>query len=448
MAVRHISPNSARQPAILGENAAKSPKYRPFEPPKGFGWGFNADKGTLTFYSPTRVRTYRAESPACWYKSADFHTWRGSFGEEDFQIRDLTSAAGRVSAHLRQCVAAGQRVRSPGLASMAEFLDRLDPECVQLTEPLASDSWLLYGLLRRVPAIRDIARDNLALAMLVAQQRRVRRAPFRSVIKLGKLRRHHLLGSLDMPVGKPWVRVLSRYRHEDVSANAMHRFRKFAQRQPDDVAILRHLPVVHTDVLGLLHHNVRNHVAPSLLHEVATSNQHPTRTVPYLRGHVSGLLDDTVRMCRSLRRPVPLMRSIAQVGQVHDEVAEEARLATRSQYPFPSPPLPGTERILPLRNPADLHQEGTEQRNCLSAEFWADDCYGGHTYIYRIVAPERASVAIELHDDGVWRVRELKARYNSEVMGKTRKMIDGWLKGHGQSGECGADPLADGGIPF
>jgi hypothetical protein len=54
----------------------------------------------------------------------------------------------------------------------------------------------------------------------------------------------------------------------------------------------------------------------------------------------------------------------------------------------------------------------------------------GATYIYRITAPERATLAIIRSSDGCWYRSELKARRNASVYAETARAVDIWLASH------------------
>ncbi len=165
-------------------------------------------------------------------------------------------------------------------------------------------------------------------------------------------------------------------------------------------------------------------------------------------------------------RPVPTFRSIEQVEQQHAEVyaeyaayqqrqeqlreqrrqadqrerrrrADNARLQqnlartnaeSHRHKPFPPPPLPGTASILPLTRGLDLQFEAQEQNNCVASYDWK--VQRGGFYIYRIMAPERATLAIFKASDGCWQRSELKGPNNRKVKRSTVNAVDSWLDGY------------------
>ena len=72
----------------------------------------------------------------------------------------------------------------------------------------------------------------------------------------------------------------------------------------------------------------------------------------------------------------------------------------------------------------DLAEEGWQQRNCVAA--YASRVRRGCCYIYRVLAPERATLALFLRKDG-WRLGELEARSNRDVSQDTELLVKAWL---------------------
>lgn len=92
--------------------------------------------------------------------------------------------------------------------------------------------------------------------------------------------------------------------------------------------------------------------------------------------------------------------------------------------PFPPPPFPGTENLVPITTADDLLEEGRRQRNCVGA--YAGRVRRGRCYIYRLLAPKRATVEIVLRKNG-WRLGEIKAAENQPVRPSTEDFVRGWL---------------------
>jgi hypothetical protein len=84
--------------------------------------------------------------------------------------------------------------------------------------------------------------------------------------------------------------------------------------------------------------------------------------------------------------------------------------------------------IVPLTTKEDLRAEGKEQNNCVGS--YARKVMGGTTYIYKVLNPERATVAITVGSDGFWRRAELECYCNQPVSWLTEAKVHKWLAPH------------------
>lgn len=91
---------------------------------------------------------------------------------------------------------------------------------------------------------------------------------------------------------------------------------------------------------------------------------------------------------------------------------------------FPLPPIAGTEAIQPLGSPEELIEEGRLQNNCVNS--CAQEVAKGYTYIYRVLAPERATASIIPTIDG-WQLGQIAAQNNSLVSADTHDAVEKWL---------------------
>ncbi len=90
--------------------------------------------------------------------------------------------------------------------------------------------------------------------------------------------------------------------------------------------------------------------------------------------------------------------------------------------------MPGIAGIVPLTTAEALLEEGEQQANCVASYVWR--VLAGQTYIYRITAPERATLAITRLADGCWHRIELKGPCNRKVSDVTIRCVDTWLSRH------------------
>jgi hypothetical protein len=104
------------------------------------------------------------------------------------------------------------------------------------------------------------------------------------------------------------------------------------------------------------------------------------------------------------------------------------REPSSSSPPFPPPPISGTETIIPLTSTQALWEEGRRQRNCLRSNLsYVDKVLNGTLYIYRVLDPERCTLAISRKYRNSWGISELKGLSNWSVKTATREHIKAWL---------------------
>ena len=69
--------------------------------------------------------------------------------------------------------------------------------------------------------------------------------------------------------------------------------------------------------------------------------------------------------------------------------------------------------------------EGREQEHC--AMSYAKDIANGAVYLYRVLEPERATLAIVRDESGEWRLDQLLRARNEPVTEETNQGVVRWL---------------------
>ena len=194
-------------------------------------------------------------------------------------------------------------------------------------------------------------------------------------------------------------------------------------RQPKKLKMLSHISRLNAGVLGILaRERLLAAIRPILLSEIAYApgeNNHP---------HAANMLSDLLEMKRLVRpdAPPPKIHSLACLRTLHAMLLEEfLRIDPKQDGVLPKPPIPGTEKIVPILTSADLREEGKMQDNCVGG--YANKIREGKTFIYRVHEPERATLEIILPSEGDWKIGQLKCRSNSEVSASTREAVQSWL---------------------
>jgi hypothetical protein len=84
-----------------------------------------------------------------------------------------------------------------------------------------------------------------------------------------------------------------------------------------------------------------------------------------------------------------------------------------------------------LINPEQLAEEGAQQVNC--AATYAAWIENGCGYVYRVLRPERATVAIQQGPDGNWEIQQIRAKGNDPVTEATAQSVEKWLRAYSVS---------------
>jgi hypothetical protein len=96
------------------------------------------------------------------------------------------------------------------------------------------------------------------------------------------------------------------------------------------------------------------------------------------------------------------------------------------ERPWPRSPLPETPDIRPITSAEELQREGRKMHHCAGG--YVRRAARGECFFYRVVAPERATLAIERGPRG-WRILDLKAVCNRKPSAATLRTVQAWLGG-------------------
>jgi hypothetical protein len=308
------------------------------------------------------------------------------------------------------------------------FRFSIPPEVVEATERFSNRQWSVLKMCQRSRYARELAAANPALGFCLANLNVFRQTfsdPIELTSSLARLRQREVLSGLGFPGTESCARIFSRIVPEAVRVDAMVRFRD-AIKDEEIGRLLSHLPCINAGVLALTTNpRFRHHLTPRLLGDVAVSNAEEERP------EAAALLQNLQLMWAALEpgRAPKRFQSVASLRAVHAEVCLEFcrhRMEAAAACSLPAPPLPGTEYIQALTTVEKLREEGTEQQNCVGT--YSKWVAGGHGYVYRVLRPERATLAIEKGPDGDWCVQQLRAQRNGPVSEATLQVIGDWLR--------------------
>ena len=266
---------------------------------------------------------------------------------------------------------------------------------------------------------------------------------------------HHALWQ---GLGLPWLLRNCRLKRVDALSSCDF------PRQPSAVTFLKKLNLsgftrrqfdLITQVFKLdywlLNHQPR--ISPTLLQSVI---RHPVLLSCQLLAHWQDedaqLLHSTLTDIQRLQRhggfspkrmllPLRQCKSVKDVVRLHDRLVKivnrKSAKGVMDDIPYPSPPLPGTEAIIPITDYAQLHGESVTQHHCVSS--YHADILEGSYYVYRVLAPERATLGVSIlyqhHDCRDVVVDQLKGLANLEVSAETWQAVETWLLSHRSVGK-------------
>lgn len=301
-------------------------------------------------------------------------------------------------------------------------------------ERFPSHHWRLLVLLHGFgDAALDLARSRPVLAYLAANDPRTQGYSRPRTESLLSLRQRELAAELGFPDAKAVVRILAKIHPGTFDPTKGRLLRRLLRHEGLRTA-LGHLPEIHGGVFALLEdgETIRR-CTPRLLLDVANDpgERHRQQAARRLREIVE--LERRVGDDRSPER----FQSVKRLDEVHDDLVrrlrqlELRRRAATVSAPgarFPPPPLAGTTTIVPLLTPEALAEEGRLQGNCVAC--YADRVRRGRCFIYRVLAPQRCTLAITRDSGGNWRRDELETAGNRPADERTARAVDRWLAEH------------------
>lgn len=405
------------------------------------------DGGTLVLYDNTCVRIYvngPEELPWAAEKSKEAPQWKRTRGASalDFpQMRRIVERYARGGVYRLSCLQEHTTVRARAYAA---FMQHIDPLHLDELSRVRLRAFNYYCSLRRVPGLFDLSTSGTrteelaggtALAFALSNfgflsPRRYAR-PLDAVRRLVRRKRRDMVVALGFPAqtANLAVRALERLRPFDVDVGTIRLLRDlFVANNRLALKRVAHLDALRSGIIELLlHPGTRDVLSMGLLEEIA----HPHTVVGGLVD-IPSTLQDTVRMLRARGAHVPMFRSVNDVCRIHDaevrQMLRGARTHThQGQFPdAPVPPVPG--EIEYLATAGALEEESHAMRNCV--RIYDDRVVSFECFLYRVLSPERCTLAIDLGPDLNFRIREIKAHANSPAARATVAHVDNWLRTH------------------
>lgn len=311
---------------------------------------------------------------------------------------------------------------------------RLIPEHVAaFVEPFQRRQWTLLTLLNDVPDVMAWGINNPVLAYCVANN-----AEFRGITEQAaawEARRHcmqkqkAILKWLRFPAVPAMLKLLKKVIPEAAEPWMLRTLRGAIASDERVMERLSHHMRINFGMIALLvHKDMRTLVTRELLTEVEA------RSEERMNSPTADLLGCALnRMLQLPKQPArPRFFSHKAVKEFRDEMdaafeihAQKLEFLARKPKVFPSPPIPGTDSIVPITSAADLKLEGKEMGHCIAS--YATSIKKGAAYAYRVLAPERATLLLSRGADGRWQRSEFRRRFNARPGKIAASLVTEWL---------------------
>jgi hypothetical protein len=346
--------------------------------------------------------------------------------------------------------------------AFAAFRAQIDPGVVRVAEPFGSHQWALMEFMHDDAWATDLAQGNPVLAYALANNRYFRGTQPEVAAVQARWHCHRkqreLLEWLGLPGSEPFAKLLRKIPAESVYPLLLVRLGNAVKTDNRVLEYLSHVPAVNADVLELATTvKYLDLLTPKLLAEISESTE--TNVGDAVGDMILGamaILEKIGPDCRM--KPFTNVQQVRRFRDKADaqyiahlqrlEAERRAALAAAERErnrraaaakrrieldprPFPAPPVPGTDDIVPLTCSGQLAEEGREQTNCAGSYSTAVQC--GALYVYRVVSPERATLSIVRGANGCWRIQELKGKRNVAVKKETLWHVQAWLERYNAS---------------
>jgi len=100
---------------------------------------------------------------------------------------------------------------------------------------------------------------------------------------------------------------------------------------------------------------------------------------------------------------------------------------TKKKFNYPTSVIEGNFNIIPITNSVDLAREAMQQHNCVWT--YHEKILAGQYFVYQVMQPERATLGIQVSEDGCLEVDQLLLQDNDDVLESTSYYIKQWFDG-------------------
>ncbi len=410
--------------------------------------GFAFKDGKLYFFEKDRVLVMSSwPDPRAWFKKRS-HGWKATRQYADrILYRFLFPASSqddeeKVERIEPQALPSGQYLL-PGVLyddyAWCRELDRKNRitqgRYFDMIPPLIRDELLKYrtrrwhamNLFARCPGALDLHHSNPGLFYALASNwvfhKPAVKLPMRAARGLINKKQKQILTWLGFPGTENARRILSKIKPCSLSIESLLYLRNSFD-DPFVVKCFSHLETINTGALSLmLDYKFRSLITSRLIEDISKDEAQDIGKYP----PILWMMSDILRMAQTAgpnHCPQHFV-SLKRLKEVHDELSDRYQrgmIAGKGALPsrFDDPPFSGTEDIRPIPTPDDLYFEGNAMHHCVAS--YASTVAEGKAYIYRVMAPVRATLSIS-RENGQWVPGQLFGACNKPVNEYTRETI-------------------------
>ena len=316
--------------------------------------------------------------------------------------------------------------------ALAQYLSPIPEEILTTISRFANRHWHLLNLVARCPGAFDLVRSTSALAMAISSPWVFRKKPpshpLRSARSLLRKRQTEIAARLGFTAAWSTVKILRKLPPGQCTVLNLLQLRDLFRTH---LKTLQHLPCLNGSIIRLLSgENDRYRTSPTFLHEMTVWTGLADRPLEILR--------DTLWIREKLEdNEIITLRSFKQLTCTHNRFVERmGRMDLRIIDPLPFPPAPLATssphlELELLQTEMDLLEEGRVQQNCVGA--YGPRIHRGNMHLYRLLEPERATVAVKMGQSGRWEMAEIKVYQNAEVAPETLAAVLEWIECAGRA---------------
>ena len=392
-------------------------KYRDFTP------GINFKNEKLYSFTDRGVAVVRLyPKPAAWKKISNAGSWQHLRPLMNVNSGNIWAWKPKDNNYLYKECPAPPRCKRKEYKQFFSLIPEREKEALS---KFPVRQWHILSMIARCPGALELAYNNPALAFCLASnwcfhQPPVKK-PLRSVRSLLLKKQKQALLWLGFPSTNQAVNILRKLSSNCLNINCMLTLRTLINQNSEKVKILSHLPRINTSIVYLLNKPaLSKHVSFNALVDIG--NILVTNT-PFIHP----IINDILFMFDELKKSTTglYFKSFKRIVETYFELNKEIRLLYEKDLIFPAAPIQGNRHIIPLNKYADLYYESQEQNNCVAS--MTTKIIQGKVYLYKVLYPERATLALKPIRKGSWEIREITARCNKKVKKETVQTVERWI---------------------